>query len=155
MEQTIIKFGNTEKKKKSLETLCTLQWRHNERNGVSNYWCLDCLPSRLFRRRSQKTPKLCATGLCEGNPPVTGGFPSQRSISRKMLSFDDVIMNINYENATSFGPCNTCWEPWFISSYPSVALRGCSKQTIIMPFLFFILHLQFTIHPFLFQFSSV
>ena len=28
------------------------------------------------RRRSNKTSKLRLTGLCEGNPPVTGGFPS-------------------------------------------------------------------------------
>ena len=35
--------------------------------------------TRLFRRRSKKTWKLRVTGLCEGNPPVTGGFPSQRA----------------------------------------------------------------------------
>ena len=29
-------------------------------------------------RTSKKTPKLLVTGLCEGNPPFTGGFPSQR-----------------------------------------------------------------------------
>ena len=32
-----------------------LQWRHNERNGVSNYRRLDCLRNRLFRRRPMKT----------------------------------------------------------------------------------------------------
>ena len=30
--------------------------------------------SIFFRRRSKRTPKLHATGLCEGNPPVTGHF---------------------------------------------------------------------------------
>ena len=54
-----------------------LQWRHNERDGVSNHQSLDCLHNRLFR--SKKTPKLCVTGLCEVNPPVTGGFTSQRA----------------------------------------------------------------------------
>ena len=34
---------------------------------------------RLFRRRTKKTSKLRVTGLCEGNPPVNGGFPSQRA----------------------------------------------------------------------------
>ena len=38
-----------------------------------------CLHGHLFRRRSKKTSKLRVTGLCEGNPPVTGGFPSQRA----------------------------------------------------------------------------
>ena len=33
----------------------------------------------LFRRRSKKRSKLRVDGLCEGNPPVTGGFPSQRA----------------------------------------------------------------------------
>ena len=35
----------------------------------SNHRRLDCLLSRLFRRRSKKTSKLRITGLCEENPP--------------------------------------------------------------------------------------
>ena len=42
----------------------TLQWRHNERDGVSNHQPYDCLLSRLFRRKSKKPPKLHVTGLC-------------------------------------------------------------------------------------------
>ena len=57
----------------------TLQWRHNERDGVSNHQPHDCLLNRLFRRRSKKTSKLRVTGLCEGNSPVTGEFPSHRA----------------------------------------------------------------------------
>ena len=56
----------------------SLHWRHNEHNGVSNHWSLDCLLKRLFRRRSKKTPKLRFAGLCEGNSLGTGEFPSQR-----------------------------------------------------------------------------
>ena len=56
-----------------------LQWCHNEHDGISNHWHLDCLLNRLFRHRSKKTSKLHVTGLCEGNPPVTDGFPSQRA----------------------------------------------------------------------------
>ena len=56
-----------------------LQWRHNERDGVSNHRHLDGSPNRLFRRKSKTTSKLRVTGLCEGNPPVTGGFPSQKA----------------------------------------------------------------------------
>ena len=52
----------------------TLQWRHNEPDGVSNHQPRDCLLSRLIRRRSKKTSKLC--GLCVGNSPVTGEFPA-------------------------------------------------------------------------------
>ena len=56
-----------------------LQWRHNGRDGVSNHQPHDCLLNRLFRHRSKKAWKLCATGLCEGNSPVTGEFPTQRA----------------------------------------------------------------------------
>ena len=71
----------------------TLQWRHNERNGVPNHRRLDCLLNRLFRRRSKKASKLRITGLCEGNPPVIGRFPHKRSVTREMFPFDDVIIN--------------------------------------------------------------
>ena len=52
-----------------------LEWRHNERDGVSNHRSLDCLHNRIFKRRLKKTSKLHVTGICEGNAPVTGGFP--------------------------------------------------------------------------------
>ena len=55
----------------------SLRWRHNERDSVSNHQPHDCLLSRLFRRRSKKTSKLCVTGLCVGNSPGTGEFPAQ------------------------------------------------------------------------------
>ena len=60
------------------ESLKALGWRHNERDGVSNHRRLDVLLNHLFKRRPKKTSKLCITGLGEGNPPATGGFPSQR-----------------------------------------------------------------------------
>ena len=45
--------------------------------GVSNHQPLDCLLNRLFSGRSKKTSKLCVTGLCVGDSPVTGEFPAQ------------------------------------------------------------------------------
>ena len=76
-----------------------LQWRHNERDVVSNHRRPDCLLSRLFRRRSKNTLKLRVTGLFEGNSPVTVEFPAQRTITQKMLPFDDVIMNRTTRNS--------------------------------------------------------
>ena len=55
----------------------TLQWRHNERESVSNHQPHDCLLNPSFRRRSKKTSKLRVTGLCMGNSPGTGEFPAQ------------------------------------------------------------------------------
>ena len=64
----------------------SLQWRHNGYNGVSNHQPHDCLLDRLFRRRSKKISKLRVTGLCEGNSPVTGEFPSQRASNAENVS---------------------------------------------------------------------
>ena len=66
--------------------LRTLQWRHNEPHGVSNHQPYDCLLNRLFRLRSKKTSKLRATGLCEGNSPVTGEFPAQMASNGENVS---------------------------------------------------------------------
>ena len=68
------------------QKLIPLQWRNNERDGVSNHQPHDFLLNRFFR--SKKTSKFEATDLCVGNSPVTGEFP----VTRKMFPFDDVIM---------------------------------------------------------------
>ena len=47
---------------------------------------LNYLLNRLFRHRSKKTSKLRVTGLCEGNSPVTGEFPAQRSSNAENVS---------------------------------------------------------------------
>ena len=87
----------------SWDVFVTVQWRRNERDGVSDHQphdCLlkrlfkenikalrlDCLLNRLFRRRSKKISKLCVTGLCEGNSPVTGEFPIQRASNAEDVS---------------------------------------------------------------------
>ena len=40
----------------------------------------------LIRRRSTKTSKLRVNGLCEGNSPVTGGFPTLRVSNAENVS---------------------------------------------------------------------
>ena len=64
----------------------TLQWRHGERDGVSNHQPRKCLLNRLSRHISKKTSKLRVTGLCEGNSPVTGEFPAQRDSNTDNVS---------------------------------------------------------------------
>ena len=66
--------------------IMTLHWRHNKCDVVSNQQRLDCLFKRLFRRRSKRTSRLCVTGLCECNSPVTCGFPSQRASNAEIVS---------------------------------------------------------------------
>ena len=55
----------------------SLQWRYNGGDSVSNHQPHDCLLKRSFRLKSKKTSKLRVTGLCVGNSPVIGEFPSQ------------------------------------------------------------------------------
>ena len=62
----------------------TSQWRHNERDGVSNHLRLDRLLKCLWRRSKRTSSRI--TGLCAGNPPVTGGFPSQRASCAENVS---------------------------------------------------------------------
>ena len=71
-----------------------LQWRLNGCDGVSNHQPHHCSLNRLFRRRSKKTSKLCITGLCAGNSPLTGEFPAQMAGNAEMFLFDDVIMTL-------------------------------------------------------------
>ena len=47
---------------------------------------LECLFNSLGRLTSNETWKLRITGPCEGNPPVTGGFPSQRVSNVEIVS---------------------------------------------------------------------
>ena len=53
---------------------------------VSNHRRLDCLLNRLLGRGSKKTSKLRVTGLCEGNSPVTGEFPTQKASNAENVS---------------------------------------------------------------------
>ena len=57
----------------------SLQWCHNEHDGISNHQCLDCLLNHLLRHRPKKSSKLRVTGLCAGNSLVTGEFPAKRA----------------------------------------------------------------------------
>ena len=85
-----------------LITNTSLQWRHNDHDGVSNYQPHGCLLNRSFRRRSKKTSKLRVTGLCGGgggggggNSPGPVNSPHKAPVTRKMVPFDDVIMIYN------------------------------------------------------------
>ena len=71
----------------------TLQWRHNDHDGVSNHQSPGCLLNRLFGRRSKKTWMLCVTGLCAGNSPGPVNSPHKWPVTRKIFPLDDVIMD--------------------------------------------------------------
>ena len=103
----------------------SLQWRHNEHNGVSNHQPHDCLLDCLFRHRSKQTSKLHITGLCAGNSPVTGEFLAQRAN--------------NVENVSIWWHHHVCRNlyilTWFIST--KVEWMSDLKLTIDTPLLAF------------------
>ena len=65
----------------------SLQWRHNERDGITNHQPHDCLLNHLFRHRSKKTSKLRVghLPLC-GEFTGTGEFPAQRASNVENVS---------------------------------------------------------------------
>ena len=63
-----------------------LQWRNNESDGVWYHQRLHCLLNCRFRRRSNKTSKLRVTGLCEGNSPMAGEFPTRKASNAENVS---------------------------------------------------------------------
>ena len=75
---------------------CILQWRHNERDSVSNHQPRHSFLNRLFRRGSNKTSTPRVTGLCAGNSPGTGEFPHKWPVTRKMFPFDNVIISYHF-----------------------------------------------------------
>ena len=105
--------------------LCVpLQWRHFDHDGVSNHQPHGCLLNRLFRRRSKKTLKLRATGLCVGNSPGPVNSPHKGPVTRKMFPFDDVIMQYSWHCLLS---------PFKSSVHPVIASNvSCTNPVFIM-----------------------
>ena len=122
---------------RNLQLAHSLQWRHNERVGISNHRRLYCLSKCLFRRRSKISSKLCITALRVGNSPVTREFPAQRPVTPKMFPFDEVIMwwplqYIPRNMHTVFALlCFVVVIHWLIFTYPSGLLHWhCGNLTI-------------------------
>ena len=93
-----------------------LHWR------LSNHWSHDCLFNRVFRCRSKKTSKLCVTGLCVGNSPVTGEFPAQMASDTENVSV--------FMTSSCFGQAVTAllswpfsWSGCFHKVWPVICLR--------------------------------
>ena len=70
-------FNANEVTQKIIANSTVLKWRHNGRDGISNYQPHKCLLNCLYRHISKQTSKLRVTGLCALHSPVTGEFPAQ------------------------------------------------------------------------------
>ena len=115
----------------------SLQWRHNERDGVSNHQPHHCLVNGLFRHRSKKTSKLRVTALCARNPPVAGEIPARRasnaeSVSMRWRHHDTVVSVLHSslkQSAVKFFPISGCLQSIILArgyqSYPHCRQRWC------------------------------
>ena len=56
------------------------------RTMASQITSLTIVYSTIYSGADKKTLKLCVTGLCEGNSPVTGEFPAQRASNAENVS---------------------------------------------------------------------
>ena len=103
----------------------TLQWRHNKRDAVPNYWRFDCLLSRLFRRRSKQTPKLLVTGLCEGNPPVDS--PHKGPVTRNMklyVWYTSIFFSGTYSLWQYMGKSSLVGVLWYTVALPVISMAS-------------------------------
>ena len=91
----------------------SLQWRHNDHDGVSNLQPHVCL---LNQRWSKKTSKLRVTGLCAVNSPGTGEFPAQMASYAENVSIWWRHHVLNYPLGRTRLICShpfACWEPLY------------------------------------------
>ena len=89
------------------ESTWSLQWHHNERDGVSNHQPYDCLLNRLFRRRKHQSSASLA--FVRGIIRSSVNFPHKGPVTRELFPFDDVIM-IAFCAATEYEVVNVVFE---------------------------------------------
>ena len=74
--------------------------------------CDRCWPSTIMSRwRHQMETFSALLALCEGNPPATGGFPSQRSVTRSFDVFFDESLNRQLNIQWNCRWFETPWSP--------------------------------------------
>ena len=113
-----------------------LQRRHNGRDSISNHQPYDCLLIRLFRRRSRKTSKLLAPGLCARNSPV-------KCFHLMTSSWVQVIISPHYFRNAAVHCLNQWWLRWgpnfkklyqayiMVDAVPSSGVAGIRSGSIL------------------------
>ena len=77
----------------TLYFILALQWRRNERDGVSNHRRLDCLPNSFCSGADQRKHQISASlAFVRGIRWWPVNSKRKRPVTLKMFPFDDVIM---------------------------------------------------------------
>ena len=126
-----------------LGILISLWWWYNGRDGIPNDQPHGCILNCFSRHRSKKRSKLCITGLCPGNPLVTGEFPAQRASNTENASIgwrhhvtaaSWNILDVNIDSAVFFAKNNIrfsllsqMFAPEYLRTYMSfwLIMLGC------------------------------
>ena len=74
------------------KTTISLQWRHNEGDGVSNHQTHDSLLAIYSGADQRKHQSSASRALCVGIHRWPVNSPHKGSVARKMFPFDDVII---------------------------------------------------------------
>ena len=80
----------------------------------------------FFMRALKKTSNLRVTWLCEGNPLVTGGFPSQRACNAENIS---ISWRHQVANRVRYSQDALCWYPPFQVKLLS---HECHENALVM-----------------------
>ena len=72
----------------------TVQWRHNECDGVPNHQPRHCLLNRLFRWNQRKHQSFASLAFVREIHRWPVNSPHKWPVTRKMFPFDDVIMKV-------------------------------------------------------------
>ena len=70
-----------------------------EYHGISKHQQLKCFSTASLSYHQRKHQSSVLLALCEGNPPVTGGFPSQRASNSEIIS-----MSYSYHRQATYPP---------------------------------------------------
>ena len=97
----------------------TIQWRHNERNGISNHRRLNCLLDRLFRRRSNKHQSSVSLAFVRGIHRWPVNSLHKGPARRKMFPFDDVIMK--FASCVALYSPSKCPRDWGNIAYREIS----------------------------------
>ena len=94
----------------------SLQWRHNERDRVSNHQSPDCLFNRLFKAQIKENIKAPRHWPLWGEFPGDGEFPHKGAVTGKMDPFDDVIMISARFHMPLVAPIVRIWGSLFVDT---------------------------------------
>ena len=96
-----------------------LQWRHNERDGVSHHQPHDCLLNHFLKAQIKKHQSSASLTFVRGIHWWPVNSPHKGPVTRKRFPFDYVTMTIVTFYVTSFPGCRLPTRHWLDAQWPT------------------------------------